>query len=127
MDGGYFVRSAARVFAENEYVVKVGVVYRIKYDDSGGTAYASYLIRATEEDPGDDATVVQFGSLSQEAQAPVERAIQNGSHGVPPGKRDPLPQDISDADFVEYNGTTYRLSVVYGDEFAGVLRVEKVE
>lgn len=113
-------------FRNNEYLRYDGSYYVIELTMSGDL-YASYGIDAVPEEPGENDTVVSFDEVPDEVRDEVRDAIEAGSHYVPSGKWDSLPQPLSDMDYVRYENQTYRLEYVVGDYWAHELRLTRAE
>lgn len=112
-------------FVEHEYVRYDGDRYRISTNP--GKLYASYQIRTSVGDPGEDATVVAFENLPDSVRDEVRTAITEGEYYAPLGKWDSLPESLQNADYVRYDDETYEMSYIVGDAPATVVSVEKVE
>lgn len=127
IEGDYFPRWTANIFEEAKYVIMEKDFYRITYDPEGGAIFSSYGIRATENRPHENESVVNFNNLSAESKEPVREAAENGSYEVPAGKWDSVPGSLSSIEYVSVSGTTYEITIIYGDEWAGTLHAERVE
>jgi hypothetical protein len=124
LDESYFAETAATPFKTHDYVCKDGVLYELEYSDTLGPLIASYYFQATESQPTENQTVVDFEAIPTRAKNPVRSAIENGSYQVPPGKWSSRPELGSR--FVRYNGTVYEISIAVGDSWAETLRAERV-
>lgn len=119
IEGETFPPEAATPFAEHEYVEKDGTLFSISLTE--GRLYASYLIEADLASPGPNATVVAYENVSASRQDAVRHAIENGSYSAELGQ---WSSAGIDAEYVRYEGETYRLSITVGDYWAQELRVE---
>jgi hypothetical protein len=123
---GNHTTEAAGPFRDHAFVRKDGQRYRIAIA-MNGPLYASYSIYADSASPGENASVTAYANLSTEVDDEVRWAIQNGSHDVPTGKWNSLPQELGNASYVSYDGETYRMSYAVGDYWAEIMTVEPVD
>lgn len=122
VDGDHTV-DAAKPFYDHEYVRKNGTQYPIDVS-MDGKLYASYGIDSEPVDGDEVGSAVDVSNLSGEVRDEVRWAVENGSHSVPAGKWDSLPAELSDTEYVRYEGETYKLSYMVGDYWAIRLTVE---
>jgi hypothetical protein len=122
----YVSRDSVEIFDSFNYVVKNEERYSVSYQSNAGIAFSAYQIETQEREPPQNATVVTYRNLSSSAKPHITEAIENGSSSVPYGKWNSLPRNLSNADYVDYSGSYYKIEITYADELAGVLRVERV-
>ncbi|WP_436912170.1 hypothetical protein [Halosimplex marinum] len=125
VEGNHTVE-AAGPFRGHAFVRKGDHLYRID-TAMDGRLYASYSIYADRASPDENATVTAYGNLSTEVRDEVRWAVENGSHDVPMGKWDSLPEELQETSHVRYDGEAYRLSYAVGDYWAETLTVERVD
>lgn len=112
-------------FYEYDYVRWNGTVYRISL--TSGRLYAQYWIEATWTDDTDGRTVVALENLSTDVRDEVRAAVEDGSHTVPFGKWNSLPEELQNVDAVRDEDRVYALGYVVGDYWADVLTVDPVD
>lgn len=118
VEGETFPPEAAAPFAEHEYVRRDGTLFSVELTQ--GQLYASYRIEASPGSPGPDASVVDYENVSAGRQDAVRTAVENGSYSTELGQ---WSSAGIEAEYVRYEGETYRLEIVVGDYWARVLRV----
>ncbi|QPV63359.1 hypothetical protein I7X12_01610 [Halosimplex litoreum] len=123
---GNHTTEAAGPFRDHAFVRKDGQRYRIAVA-MDGPLYASYSIYADPASPGENASVTAYANLSADVREEVRWAVENGSHDVPTGKWDSLPQELGDTTYVRYDDATYRMSYAVGDYWAERMTVEPVD
>lgn len=123
---GNHTAEAAKPFGDPDFVRKDGRLYRIDAA-MDGQLYASYSIYADRDSPGENASVTAYANLSAEVSDEVRWAVENGSHDVPTGKWDSLPQELGDTTYVRYDNETYRMSYAVGDYWAVTMTVDPVD
>lgn len=112
-------------FYEYDYVRWNGTDYRISL--TSGRLYAQYGIEATRTDGTEGLTVVALENLTADVRDEVRAAVEDGSHTVPYGKWDSLPEELQTVDAVREGDEVYALTYVVGDYWADVLTVEPVD
>jgi len=112
-----FGPDVADVFHGPEYLRYDGTVYEVSLTQ--GQLYASYGMDAERATPGANASVVDASNLT-DAEREIVRAAVDGGYSTELGAdRPPLP----DAEYVRYDGETYRLSLIVGDYWTWELRL----
>jgi hypothetical protein len=124
IDQTYYPVKTGDIFQNNKYVRKDDSYFRVSWGH--GPTIATYGIRTTEQQPPENATVVGVENLSSQVQEPVQKAIENGSYGTPPGKWDTLPEELDEIDYVCDGEAYYKISIVVGDYWPDVMSVEPV-
>lgn len=123
VEGEYFDPEVANPFERYKYVRKDGSFYELS--SQNGELFASYQIRTTKSQPGENATVVAFQDLSSGSSSAVRQAVENGSYTAPFGKWNTLPDGLSGVDYVRYSDEHYRIQVVVGDAWVQVWNAER--
>lgn len=88
-----------------------------------GQQYATYRIEARSATPEPDATVVGYENGTDSRPQTVRAAIENGGYSTDLGQ---WSSAGIDAEYVRYEGKTYRLEIAVGDYWGRVFRVEPV-
>jgi len=125
VEGNHTVE-AARPFRDSAFVRTDGGLYRIE-TAADGRLYASYSIYADRLDAEENVSVTPYATLSTRVRDEVRWAIENGSHDVPTGKWDSLPEELGEASVVRYDGELYEMSYAVGDYWPETMTVEPVE
>ena len=85
------------------------------------------MIYADLAEPGPNETVRALSDLPENVRTETRWAIENGSHTVPFGKWDSLPESLQETEYVRYENETYGTSYAVGDFWAYELRLTPVE
>ena len=112
-----FGPDAVTAFHDAEYVHYDGTRYAVSLTQ--GTLYASYGVETEVAEPGPSATVVDAANLSESERDVFTAALDGGYYTELGADRPPIP----DAEYVRYDGETYRLLLVVGDYWTWELRL----
>ncbi|RNJ25734.1 hypothetical protein [Halosegnis longus] len=112
-----FGPDAVDAFRDAEYVRYDGTRYAVSLTQ--GDLYATYGVETEVAEPEPSATVVDAANLSEREREVVAAALNGGYYTELGADRPPMP----DAEYVRYEGETYRLLLVVGDYWTWELRL----